>query len=77
MKRVTYWPQMILGMAFNWGTLVGYSAVHGHCDWSVCLPLYTAGIAWTLVYDTIYAHQVTLSKILDCPIKVCPTIMLV
>lgn len=58
MKRITYWPQFVLGMTFNWGALVGYSAVQGQCDWSVCLPLYAAGIAWTLVYDTIYAHQV-------------------
>ncbi|XP_076767227.1 ubiquinone biosynthesis protein COQ2, mitochondrial [Xylocopa sonorina] len=57
MKRVTYWPQLILGMTFNWGALLGWSAVHGSCNWSVCLPLYTAGIFWTLLYDTIYAHQ--------------------
>lgn len=57
MKRVTYWPQLILGMAMNWGVLMGWSAVHGSCNWSVCLPLYAAGICWTLVYDTIYAHQ--------------------
>lgn len=57
MKRVTYWPQLILGMTFNWGALLGWSAVHGACDWSVCLPLYTAGVCWTIVYDTIYAHQ--------------------
>ncbi|XP_043259551.1 4-hydroxybenzoate polyprenyltransferase, mitochondrial [Colletes gigas] len=57
MKRVTYWPQLILGMTFNWGALLGWSAVQGSCDWSVCLPLYTAGICWTLLYDTIYAHQ--------------------
>ncbi|XP_071549276.1 4-hydroxybenzoate polyprenyltransferase, mitochondrial [Panulirus ornatus] len=57
MKRVTYWPQLMLGFTFNWGALLGWAAVHGSCDWSVCLPLYTAGIAWTLIYDTIYAHQ--------------------
>nr|XP_053652721.1 4-hydroxybenzoate polyprenyltransferase, mitochondrial-like [Cherax quadricarinatus] len=57
MKRVTYWPQLMLGFTFNWGALLGWSAVHGSCDWNVCLPLYTAGIAWTLIYDTIYAHQ--------------------
>ncbi|XP_033218543.1 4-hydroxybenzoate polyprenyltransferase, mitochondrial isoform X2 [Belonocnema kinseyi] len=57
MKRVTYWPQLILGMTFNWGALLGWSAIHGSCDWSVCLPLYTAGICWTILYDTIYAHQ--------------------
>ncbi|XP_046666055.1 4-hydroxybenzoate polyprenyltransferase, mitochondrial isoform X2 [Homalodisca vitripennis] len=57
MKRITYWPQLILGMTFNWGALLGWSAVHGSCDWTVCLPLYTAGICWTIIYDTIYAHQ--------------------
>lgn len=57
-KRVTYWPQLILGMAFNWGALLGWSAVNGSCNWPVCLPLYAAGICWTVVYDTIYAHQV-------------------
>jgi len=57
MKRITYWPQFVLGLAFNWGALLGYSAVQGYCDWSIVLPLYAAGISWTLVYDTIYAHQ--------------------
>ncbi|KAL6426018.1 hypothetical protein ACFW04_008955 [Cataglyphis niger] len=57
MKRVTYWPQLILGMTFNWGALLGWSAIRGSCDWSVCLPLYVAGICWTILYDTIYAHQ--------------------
>jgi len=47
-----------VGMTFNWGALLGYAAVQGSCDWSVCLPLYFAGINWTLTYDTIYAHQV-------------------
>jgi len=57
MKRITYWPQFILGLTFNWGALLGWSAVQGYCNLSVCLPLYAAGVAWTLVYDTIYAHQ--------------------
>lgn len=57
MKRVTYWPQSVLGLAFNWGALLGWSAVSGAVDWMVCLPLYAGGVAWTLVYDTIYAHQ--------------------
>lgn len=57
MKRITYWPQLTLGMTFNWGTLLGWSAVKGSCDPSVCLPLYFSGIMWTLIYDTIYAHQ--------------------
>ncbi|XP_068247098.1 4-hydroxybenzoate polyprenyltransferase, mitochondrial isoform X1 [Palaemon carinicauda] len=57
MKRVTYWPQLMLGFTFNWGALLGWSAIHGSCDWSICLPLYAAGVSWTLIYDTIYAHQ--------------------
>ncbi|XP_063051668.1 4-hydroxybenzoate polyprenyltransferase, mitochondrial [Engraulis encrasicolus] len=57
MKRITYWPQLMLGLTFNWGALLGWSAVMGSCDWSVCLPLYFSGVMWTLIYDTIYAHQ--------------------
>ncbi|XP_072254422.1 4-hydroxybenzoate polyprenyltransferase, mitochondrial isoform X2 [Pyxicephalus adspersus] len=57
MKRITYWPQLVLGLTFNWGALLGWSAIKGSCDWSVCLPLYLSGVMWTLVYDTIYAHQ--------------------
>lgn len=57
MKRYIDWPQMVLGMAFNWGALMGYAAVQGACDWAICLPLYVAGISWTMIYDTIYAHQ--------------------
>jgi 4-hydroxybenzoate polyprenyltransferase len=56
MKRITWWPQAFLGITFNWGVLVGYAAVTGGLDWP-CLLLYLAGIAWTLGYDTIYAHQ--------------------
>ncbi|KAF8312876.1 4-hydroxybenzoate polyprenyl transferase [Clavulina sp. PMI_390] len=57
MKRVTYWPQFVLGLAFNWGTLLGWSALAGVVNWQVCLPLYAGSICWTIVYDTIYAHQ--------------------
>lgn len=57
MKRFTYWPQLVLGFTFNWGALLGYSAVKGYVDFAVCLPLYAAGIVWTVIYDTIYAHQ--------------------
>ncbi|ORY58678.1 4-hydroxybenzoate polyprenyl transferase [Leucosporidium creatinivorum] len=57
MKRITYWPQAVLGLAFNWGALLGSSAVLGHCDWAVALPLYAGSVAWTIAYDTIYAHQ--------------------
>ncbi len=56
MKRITYWPQAVLGLAFNWGALLGWAAVRG----DLAAPagvLYLAGILWTLGYDTIYAHQ--------------------
>eukprot|EP00795_Rhopilema_esculentum_P001576 gene1576-16028_t len=49
--------QFIAGLTFNWGALLGWSAVKGSCDWSVVLPLYIACISWTLFYDTVYAHQ--------------------
>ena len=50
---------LLLGLTFNWGALLGWSAVKGSCDWSVVMPLYLAGVSWTLMYDTIYAHQVS------------------
>jgi 4-hydroxybenzoate polyprenyltransferase len=56
MKRITYWPQAVLGLAFNWGALVGWTAVHGSLSLAPLL-LYAGGISWTLAYDTIYAHQ--------------------
>lgn len=56
MKRITYWPQVFLGLTFNWGALVGWTAITGSLD-APALWLYAAGIAWTLGYDTIYAHQ--------------------
>ena len=56
MKRITYWPQAWLGLTFNWGALVGWSAAAGGLGWPPLL-LYAGGLAWTLGYDTIYAHQ--------------------
>eukprot|EP01111_Echinosteliopsis_oligospora_P002356 TRINITY_DN13472_c0_g1_i1.p1 TRINITY_DN13472_c0_g1~~TRINITY_DN13472_c0_g1_i1.p1 ORF type:complete len:179 (+),score=30.58 TRINITY_DN13472_c0_g1_i1:261-797(+) len=56
MKRITWYPQAWLGLAFNWGILLGYAAVTGTLPLSI-MPLYMAGITWTLVYDTIYAHM--------------------
>lgn len=56
MKRITYWPQAVLGLAFNWGVLVGWSATHASLSIAPLL-LYAGGICWTLAYDTIYAHQ--------------------
>ncbi|KAF8020172.1 hypothetical protein BT93_G0774 [Corymbia citriodora subsp. variegata] len=57
MKRFTFWPQAYLGLTFNWGALLGWSAVKGSLDPHIVLPLYFSGVFWTLVYDTIYAHQ--------------------
>jgi 4-hydroxybenzoate polyprenyltransferase len=56
MKRLTSWPQVVLGLAFNWGALLGYAVVTGTLSWAA-VALYVGGVAWTLVYDTIYAMQ--------------------
>ncbi len=56
MKRLTWWPQLFLGLTFNWGALMGWSAVT-HKIGSPSLLLYVGGIFWTLGYDTLYAHQ--------------------
>jgi len=55
-KRFTWWPQVFLGLAFNWGALLAWAA-HAGAIPPAALLLYAAGIAWTLYYDTIYAHQ--------------------
>ena len=55
-KRFTWWPQVFLGVAFNWGALLAWAAHDGGFGWPPVL-LYLSGIAWTLFYDTIYAHQ--------------------
>ncbi|MBO6604751.1 MAG: 4-hydroxybenzoate octaprenyltransferase [Roseicyclus sp.] len=55
-KRFTWWPQVFLGLAFNWGALLAWTAHSGSLAWPA-VALYLAGIAWTLFYDTIYAHQ--------------------
>lgn len=55
-KRFTYWPQLVLGLTFNWGALVGWATVRGQLDWPA-VALYAGGVFWTLGYDTIYAHQ--------------------
>jgi 4-hydroxybenzoate polyprenyltransferase len=56
MKRVTYWPQVFLGLNFNWGALIGWTAVTDALAWPPLL-LYVGGVFWTIGYDTIYAHQ--------------------
>jgi 4-hydroxybenzoate polyprenyltransferase len=55
-KRFTWWPQVFLGLAFNWGALLAYAAVSGRLS-GAAVALYLSGLAWTLFYDTIYAHQ--------------------
>jgi 4-hydroxybenzoate polyprenyltransferase len=56
LKRITYWPQIGLGLAFSWGALMGWAAVFGRLD-PPALLLYAGSIAWVIGYDTIYAHQ--------------------
>lgn len=56
MKRLTSWPQVVLGLAFNWGALIGYATVTHTLSWAT-VALYFGGVAWTMVYDTIYAMQ--------------------
>ena len=55
-KRISNWPQAVLGLAFNWGALMGWSAVLGRLDLAP-LVLYAGAVCWTIGYDTIYAHQ--------------------
>jgi 4-hydroxybenzoate polyprenyltransferase len=56
MKRITWWPQIVLGLAFSWGALMGFAVMLGRIDASALL-LYAGSIAWVIGYDTIYAHQ--------------------
>ena len=56
MKRVTSWPQAVLGLAFAWGGLMGWAGIFGRLD-APALLAYAAAIAWTMGYDTIYALQ--------------------
>jgi 4-hydroxybenzoate polyprenyltransferase len=56
MKRITYWPQIVLGLAFSWGALMGWAAAFGRLD-APALMLYAGAISWVIGYDTIYAHQ--------------------
>ncbi|MCE2509820.1 MAG: 4-hydroxybenzoate octaprenyltransferase [Alphaproteobacteria bacterium] len=55
-KRFTDWPQAVLGLTFNWGALMGWTAVTGEISLAAC-ALYAGAFFWTLAYDTIYAHQ--------------------
>ena len=56
MKRITWWPQIVLGLAFSWGALMGFAVLLGRID-AAALWLYAGSISWVIGYDTIYAHQ--------------------
>jgi 4-hydroxybenzoate polyprenyltransferase len=56
MKRITWWPQIVLGLAFSWGALMGFAVTQERIDVTALL-LYIGSIAWVIGYDTIYAHQ--------------------
>jgi 4-hydroxybenzoate polyprenyltransferase len=56
MKRITWWPQIVLGLAFSWGALMGFAVMLGRID-ATAVALYAGSIAWVIGYDTIYAHQ--------------------
>src|ERR1700733_9084473 len=56
MKRITWWPQIVLGLAFSWGALMGFAVTLGRIDATAVL-LYAGSISWVIGYDTIYAHQ--------------------
>jgi 4-hydroxybenzoate polyprenyltransferase len=56
MKRITWWPQVVLGLAFSWGALMGFAVTFARLD-VTAVTLYAGSIAWVIGYDTIYAHQ--------------------
>ena len=56
MKRITWWPQIVLGLAFSWGALMGFAVTLGRID-AAAILLYAGSISWVIGYDTIYAHQ--------------------
>ena len=56
MKRITYWPQLFLGITFNWGVIMGWAAINNNISQEIIL-LYVSAILWTLGYDTVYGAQ--------------------
>ncbi|MGY4476538.1 4-hydroxybenzoate octaprenyltransferase [Bradyrhizobium sp. USDA 3364] len=56
MKRITWWPQVVLGLAFSYGALMGFAVTLARID-ATAIALYAGSIAWVIAYDTIYAHQ--------------------
>ena len=63
MKRITHWPQFVLGLAFSWGALMGFAVILERID-AAALALYIGSISWVIAYDTIYAHQDTEDDVL-------------
>jgi 4-hydroxybenzoate polyprenyltransferase len=63
-KRYTNYPQFILGLAFNSGVIIGALTLNPYAlNWLTTLCIYSSGICWTMVYDTVYAYQVCSNKI--------------
>ncbi|PCH82042.1 MAG: 4-hydroxybenzoate octaprenyltransferase [Hyphomicrobiales bacterium] len=58
MKRITHWPQFVLGLAFSWGGMLGWTAHFGSLH-PAAIAVFAASVVWTIGYDTIYAHQDT------------------
>ena len=56
MKRITYWPQLFLGLTFNWGIIMAWTAINNNISYEI-IALYISAIFWTLGYDTIYGVQ--------------------
>lgn len=56
MKRITYWPQLFLGFTFNWGVIIGWTAITNSIDIEMIL-IYISSVFWTLGYDTVYGYQ--------------------
>src|SRR5258707_4576955 len=56
MKRITWWPQVVLGLAFSWGALMGFAVTQQRVG-ATALAVYGGSIGWVIGYDTIYAHQ--------------------
>ena len=66
MKRITYWPQLFLGLTFNWGIIMAWTASNNNISIEI-ITLYMSAIFWTLGYDTIYGVQdMKMMKLLEC-----------
>lgn len=64
-KRYTNYPQFVLGMGYNAGIIIGCLTASPDVFHETMIPMYMAGIAWTLIYDTVYAYQVNHKIIKD------------